>query len=95
MADVDLKTRSSARAGEPVRFYGVHQPHAEHIGVKVDGHLHVVSVEREMMHAVEADPVLGADAGSILEFRVGHERLPVTRCRDRIGRPRDVFLGPQ
>jgi len=45
----------------------VHQPHAEHVAVEIDRHLHVVGIERQMMDAVEGDPVVGARLDAIGE----------------------------
>ena len=59
---LERRIAAVARTGaEPGRhFHRVDEPHAEHAGVEIDGHLHVVGVEREMMHAMEAYVAVGA-----------------------------------
>jgi hypothetical protein len=57
----------------------MHEPHAEHPDIEVDGHLHVVGIQREVVHAVIAR--WASDCGFVVggQLDVVHLRhLPAT-----------------
>src|SRR4029077_14892539 len=61
-------------------LHGMDEGHSEDPGVEIDGHLRVVGVEREMMHATEADRALGTGVAAILELNIVMEP-PLDRWR--------------
>src|SRR4029077_5173176 len=78
----DFLERRIARAGAEARWHlhGMDEGHSEDPGVEIDGHLRVVGVEREMMHATEADRALGTGVAAILELNIVMEP-PLDRWR--------------
>src|ERR1044071_6825247 len=83
----DLFERRSAAiawAGAQARryFHRMNEPHAEHAGVEVYGHLHVVGVQRQVMHAVEAHRRLRLWARAVSEDDIRH-RVPPGAARAR------------
>jgi len=78
---LERRIAAIARSGaEPGRnLHCMHQTHAQDADVEIDGHLHVVGVERQMVHAVVADLGIRMSVAAVLEIGVGHGTLP-GRC---------------
>jgi hypothetical protein len=69
--------RPCADAGR--HLHRMHEPHAEHADIEVDGHFHVVGIQREVVHAVIARRASGRGHVVGGKLDVVHVRqLPVT-----------------